>query len=290
MSGPEPDPRRAGEERFSLARWRPVAVDDLIRVGRAHDGGYVISGRCVDATRVLVGMGINDDWSFEEDFQRRNPDIRVIGVDGSVSGAAFDRHATQATLRAAGYFVRLKRWHMLDQMRTAARWRERARAFREFFEQGDRMLYQKFVSDLDDDSHLTWSTLCRLEPLLAADRPVPEVFAKVDIEGDEYRVLGDMLADAGRINGLVVEFHDCDLWERFTELMDLAQDRFAVVHVHGNNWSSLIPGTNVPKTLEVSLVNRVLLATPISPSTARYPVPGLDMPNHPERLDYPLTF
>lgn len=280
-----------GERRYSLAPWRPVAVDDLIRVGRAHDGGYVVSRRCLDASRVLVGMGINDDWSFEEDFQRRNPDVRVIGVDASISRAAFEARATQARMGAIGYFLHLKRSYMRERMQEAAHWRERARAFRAFFEHGDRVHHRKFVSDREDESHLTWSALCRLEPALAADRPVPAVFAKVDIEGEEYRVLADILADAGRINGLAIEFHDCDiLWERFADLMDQARECFAVVHVHGNNWSPLIPGTGVPRTLEVSLVNRALLPTPLSPSAASYPIPGLDMPNHPGRPDYSLAF
>ena len=291
MRGAERDSRGTREARYSLARWRPVAVDDLIRVGRAHDGGYVVSRRCVDASRVLVGMGINDDWSFEEDFQRRNPAVRVIGADGSVSGATFDGRATQARMSAIGYFLHLKRWYMRDRMREAAHWRERARAFRAFFEEGDRVLHQKFVSDFDDESHVTWSTLCRLEPILGTVAPVPTIFAKVDIEDDEYRVLGDMLEDAGRLNGLVIEFHDCDiLWDRFADLMDRAQEYFAVVHVHGNNWSPLIRGTNVPRTLEVSLVNRTLLGAPLSPTTASYPLPGLDMPNHPQRPDYRLAF
>ena len=53
---------------FSLAPLRPVDLDDLVRLGGAHDGGYVVSARCLRATTLLVSFGISDDWSFEHAF------------------------------------------------------------------------------------------------------------------------------------------------------------------------------------------------------------------------------
>lgn len=277
-------------ERYVLTRWRPVAVDDLVRVGRDHDGGYVISRRAVEATRVLVGMGLNDDWSFERDFERRQPAVRVVGLDGSVSPEIFRRRAAQAVTLAIGYFFRLKRSLMNEQRREAAYLRERAADFEAFFS-APNVFYQKFVSDTADDSHLTWATLTRLEPELARAEPRPTVFVKMDIERGEYRVLDQVLADASRIAGFAIEFHECDiLWDRFAELMDRLQEHFAVVHIHGNNWTPLIPGTACPETIEVSAVNRALLPAALSPSTAKYPIPGLDMPNNRERPDLPLSF
>ena len=41
---------------------------DLIRIGRDYDGGYLVSKSDIEKTDVLIGLGINDDWSFEEDF------------------------------------------------------------------------------------------------------------------------------------------------------------------------------------------------------------------------------
>ena len=287
----KPAERSANQSRHSLARWRPVAVDDLVRVGRAHDGGYVISRRCIEATRLLIGMGINDDWSFERDFQLHNQAVRVVGLDGSVSQDTFKRRAMEARTLAIGYFLRLKRWNMTEQWREAARWDAVARDFQRFFGSRDNVFYHKFLSDTDDESQLTWTSLRRIEPALGKDDPVPRIFVKVDIERGEYRVMTDILSDAPRINGLAIEFHDCDiLWERFVGLMDRLQEQFAVVHIHGNNWSPLIAGTTCPQTLEVSLVNQRLLSTPLSPSTATYPLPGLDMPNNREKGDYSLSF
>ena len=41
---------------------------DLIRIGRDYDGGYLVSKSDIEKTDELIGLGINDDWSFEEDF------------------------------------------------------------------------------------------------------------------------------------------------------------------------------------------------------------------------------
>ena len=104
----------------------------LIRVGKDNDGGYVISQRCVNQTRVLIGMGIRDDWSFEEDFASRNPAVEVVGVDGSISYERFvDRHFVPA-VRTGLAFVRLQRSDAKGQFRAALKWMRKAQAFREF--------------------------------------------------------------------------------------------------------------------------------------------------------------
>jgi hypothetical protein len=275
--------------RHRLGRWRPVAVDDLIRLGRDNDGGYVVSRASVTAATTLVAMGINDDWSFEQDCTRLNPRIRVVGVDGSVSAEVFRGLARAAVLRAAGHLARLQRWFMIDRWRESRRWAGLARGFAEFFDGRRHSFHQKFMSDVDTDDRMTWRTLCRLEPAIGSDETV--LFVKLDIERDEYRVLPDVLSDADSISGMVIEFHDCDAaWATFAELMDRLQERFAVVHVHGNNYLPLIPGTSCPTVLEYSLVSRALLPADTGPSTARYPRESLDMPNRPECADYVLDF
>ena len=65
---------------------------------------------------------------------------------------------------------------------------------------------------------------------------------------------------------------------------------FHVAHVHGNNFDACIPGTRVPKTIEMTLVNRALDAGTPRSSTVDYPRAGLDMPNSRKRPELPLDF
>ena len=43
-------------------------ADDLIRLGNNSDGGYVIRACDMNNTKILVSLGVSNDWSFERDF------------------------------------------------------------------------------------------------------------------------------------------------------------------------------------------------------------------------------
>ena len=57
---------------------------DLVRIGRDYDGGYLVSKSDIQKTDTLIGLGINDDWSFEEDFLSENK-VSIYAYDASVS-------------------------------------------------------------------------------------------------------------------------------------------------------------------------------------------------------------
>ena len=46
------------------------AASDLVRIGRNNDGGYLVSKSDIEKSDVLIGLGINDDWSFERNFKK----------------------------------------------------------------------------------------------------------------------------------------------------------------------------------------------------------------------------
>lgn len=52
-------------------------TSDLIRVGRNNDGGYLISKDEMIKSNTLLGLGINDDWSFEKNFYNLNKKIKL---------------------------------------------------------------------------------------------------------------------------------------------------------------------------------------------------------------------
>lgn len=58
--------------------FKPCAVSDLIRIGSANDGGYVLPQRVLSNTRGLVSMGLCDDWSFEEAFHEESKAPLVV--------------------------------------------------------------------------------------------------------------------------------------------------------------------------------------------------------------------
>ena len=75
-------------------------------------------------------------------------------------------------------------------------------------------------------------------------------FLKIDIEGDEYKILDQIILFSNRISGLVIEFHDVgkniNIIENFIKSFELE-----LVYVHINN----VGKTNVngiPNIIEMS--------------------------------------
>ena len=54
----------------------PIDVNDLIRLGRPNDGGYVVTKKILSISDGLLSYGINKDWSFEKDFWKQKPRLQ----------------------------------------------------------------------------------------------------------------------------------------------------------------------------------------------------------------------
>lgn len=64
--------------------FRPFRCEDLIRLGRDNDGGYLVNREDVIKTSKLMSFGIGDDCSFEEDFIKINH-CPVDAYDGTLT-------------------------------------------------------------------------------------------------------------------------------------------------------------------------------------------------------------
>jgi hypothetical protein len=279
-----------GSRGRTLRPYRPIALPDLVRVGRDNDGGYVLPSRIPGATTALIGLGISTDWSFERAFAARNPGVRIIGVDGSIS---LERLRDMRRTELWKIVDRSLRGRLRSARETVSSARELGRAIASFESTfgAPNLFIEKFITDENRSHTVTWNAVvAQARELVGA---TPRIFLKMDIEGAEYRVLPSVLSDAELIVGLAIEFHDCDLmWPHFVEVMNSLCRDFHVAHVHGNNWTSVIPGTSIPRTLEVTLIHRSLVTPAEAQSTtaAKYPRAGLDQPNHPSFPDLPIDF
>ena len=70
---------------INTKKLKPIETSDLIRIGRANDGGYVIPKKVFIMCDGLLSYGINKDWSFEKDFWKKNPNAIIHCYDHSVS-------------------------------------------------------------------------------------------------------------------------------------------------------------------------------------------------------------
>ncbi len=211
---------------IKLPSWTaPVGPFDLVRLGRDRDGGYLVDSRDVAQAEVLISLGVNDDWSFERDFLRRR-NVPLHAYDGTVDRGVLGKRLVKALL------TRKELKHQFEA------WRD----YEKFFT-GSRHHHMEMVG-------LTTATgYVSLEAIMDKYGG-GKVFLKIDVEGWEYRLLDDILENADRFCGLVIEFHDVDLHQRRIE--DFVQRLpLRVAHVHCNSFApSSDDGT--PHVIEVT--------------------------------------
>ncbi len=246
----------------------PVVCDDLRRLGAPNDGGYVVPIDTVRSARYLVSFGLLFDWSFEEAFLKENPGAIVHCYDHTVSFGHVALHSLGSLVRFA-IKPSAAPLHEAAKMFTYVRFfRRHARHFRNAIWYARHSMNDITVDDV----------FARL------DRDGP-VFLKVDIEGSEYRVLGQVLDYADRIDAMVVEFHDLDiLAQPFNALVAKLRSKFHIVHFHANNGGGM-PPDGFPCCVELTFKNKRLFAGEPARSSRSYPVDGLDAPNAPGRAD-----
>jgi hypothetical protein len=114
----------------------------------------------------------------------------------------------------------------------------------------------------------------------------------MDIEGGEYLCLPQIKPYTDKINGMAIEFHGLDTSiEKFEEILDLLKEDFYIAHIHNNNFSNLIPCTNLTSILEMTFINKRLISEDVRLSKAEYPIKGLDFPDWWRKKDtYKLVF
>ncbi len=263
----------------SLRAYRPRYFPDRVRMGRDRDGGYVLARRMITSSQALLSLGVEADWSFEESLLAVAPALEVTCVDGT-TGPEVIRARVLKELRRVLKQLRLVRAIEI------ARDLGKPSAFRRFFA---RHQFLKLMVAARPGPGL--ATLDELLTRVRGADPKRWVLVKMDIEGSEYEVLAASRERWSHVAGLVVEFHALDRrWPEFEAQMTVLLRSFHVVHVHGNNHDGCIPGTAVPLTLEITLVNKALCDGEPPPATERYPLPGLDRPCKRGHPDLPLSF
>ena len=267
----------------SLKHIQPAAIPDLVRLGRDHDGGYVVAARSIDRATTLLSLGVNDDVSFETHAQARNPKLSCLCFDPTVSFGTLLWRSAKLLAVSGACLVALQ----MGPARRKFNFARRVYEFKRFFGGERNTLVRKWVSREDAANSISLQTMFEKLVPRTGKR---DVFVKMDIEGAEYECLADLLPHLHRLTGLAIEFHNLD--RHAQDVIDLIarfRSEMHVAHVHGNNFHGLVEGTDLPVALELTLVPKEYYGA-LPPSTREYPVAGLDMPNHHRYPDMRLAF
>jgi len=254
----------------------PIA--GLVRLGSKHDGGYVVPGEAITMANHLLSFGVATNWDFEKDAVSLNPRLSVDAYDPSVSARRFAQMALRSSFSVplrvlAADFGGARK--SLQRVRTAV-------DYFGFFSGRVRHTRRRVWYNSDRGS-------ASIEEIIAGaqlQRRVP-IFAKIDIEGSEYRILPWIIESADLFTGLAVEFHHTDICaDLFNDQVGRLLRSFRVVHVHGNNYGDLSIDGELPLSLEITFMHRSLASRSIGGGCAS--ATCLDAPNDPSRPDYEL--
>ncbi len=211
--------------------FKPSGLYDLIRIGKNNDGGYLICKNSLTQSEYLVSFGINNDFSFEEQFFKYKKK-KVIAFDPTVTNKFFIKEILLS-------FVKLNLKSFLFSIINFYK-------FKKFFNLAENKFFLKKIGkggNVNQD-YISIDTIVKL-----VDRR-KNIFFKIDIEGSEYRILDDILKYQNIISGLAIEFHDVDLnIEKISNF--LTKFDLKLVHLHANNWMDY-GLNNIPTCLEMS--------------------------------------
>jgi hypothetical protein len=284
---------RVVKNMYDLKKYRPIHLDDLIRIGRNEDGGYVLSQKQIDKTEILLSFGINNDWSFEADFLKRK-NVKLYAFDKSVSLLLLAIKIVESLIKAPahlllGHIVKAKM-----SLKSAYNYLYALLNFKFFFKpSSNRFFMHKFLGHIDSKTYISFNTIFKeMTDFTPSTDSIKDlsVFIKMDIEKWEYFTLPDIEPFFNKINGLAVEFHELYIAQkRFEDIMKLLSKHFYIAHVHANNCGGLIHNSNLPELLEITFINKVLVKNVVL-SSRSYPIEGIDFPNISALEDIKLNF
>jgi hypothetical protein len=252
--------------------------DDLLRVGRCCDGGYVISESLMSRSSCLLSFGINNDWSFEKDFCRRTG-VKCYCFDFSIDAAVFRKEGWQQVRFFFGDIFKRGTIGWSRFVNALAYFRLH-RSFMTFFSAN---VFRPL--GVDRSAHDCFKTLNGfLEEFLAGKM---DIFLKMDIDGFEYGIVDDILQNKDRFHALSIEAHAIHGYPaRFGNFLDKLGTGYFVYHAHANNYGSIENKGGYPDVLELSWIRKDLAEPTTFHDSSHLPLAGIDFPNNAKAADF----
>ena len=255
---------------------KPEHETKLIRIGKNNDGGYLIGEASLKNSKILLSFGLSDDWSFDEDFFNKS-NSKVFAYDPSVNWKFW----VKKFFRNLKEIFLFKRKSYKEIIEIFAFFK-----YKKFFNTDDKVHEKKlvmpkgtFLSRISDDQIIDIDTLMK-------NINEKNTFFKIDIEGNEYRILDQLIKHQQYTTGLVIEFHNCDLHKELIKNF-IKNYELQLVHIHVNNWA-LINKDNFPSSIEISFSPKEFNIK-TKDNLKSYPL-SVDQPCNPKYEDNPIEF
>ena len=252
---------------------KPFHIENkhLIRIGPKYDGGYIIDKRIINLTKKIITCGLNDDWEFEKSFLRIKTECEIIAYDHTVNKEFWIKRFKKDIL----HFFLLKKLR-LRKIISIFKYYD----YINFFKNKNKHYELKISNQNLKNKEITIN-----EILSDHDN----LILKVDIEGDEYNILKQILNNSKKINSLLIEFHDIKKnMNLIKEFIEQSSD-LKLIHIHGNNYSC-VDKYDDPNVVELTFTNIKKIKFQQKITDKKYPIEKLDYKNIHRKNDFILKF
>jgi len=237
---------------------------DLIRLGNNYDGGYLIPKSIIKKTNLLLSFGLGTDWSFEKSFKKMNRSLKINCYDHTINRKFWYEH----TLISIFFYI--KNFKNFNNIFTFFK-------YKKFFSQKNvKHIQKKIVSNKFNSHDISIDEITK-------SFKNKKLFLKMDIEGDEYRII-DKLRYFKKMIGFVIEFHNIDLHHEKISYFLKKNKNFKVVHVSSNNMGG-INQNNEPIVVEITFINLKTFSDFKKLKSKFISKNNLDFPNDPQKKD-----
>tara|TARA_Y100001970_G_scaffold293816_1_gene443453 strand:- start:5627 stop:6421 length:795 start_codon:yes stop_codon:yes gene_type:complete len=254
---------------------KPIKNENLVRLGRAADGGYIVDKSIVKNCDVLVTFGMGPDWSFELDYIKKNPKVKIFMYDYTVSSLPYIKEILKYTRRLLLFRAKIK--DVTDRIKYLKYYLSflNLKCVKFFSEKITFPIQKKIDTDIDK----VFSRLSK----------EAQVVLKSDIEGSEFEIIDQINKYSSRIEMLIFEFHWLNKNEEiFLESINKLKKNFNIIHIHGNNHCKKLP-SGLPITLEMTFLNKKNHVNK-GEYVKNFPIKNLDFPNNPYLKDLNFSF
>ena len=246
-------------------------LSNLIRLGRKYDGGYVIDKRVIPKTNVIISCGLEAEWSFEKEFQKYNRNCKILAFDHTVDKSFWINRFVKDFISLL-LFKKIKFYQIFDVFKYLE--------YSSFFGGKNKHYLKKIVSKKKDKNKQITIT--------EAIGDNKDIVLKIDIEGDEYKVLKEVNRNFDRLNLVIIEFHD--LQKNLKKIKSfIKKTKLKNIHVNANNYG-MIDARGIPKVIEMTLINPKKFKIKNIKTKRKYPLKGLDFKNHKRGPDIKIVF
>ena len=244
---------------------------NLIRLGRKSDGGYVIDKRVIRKTRVVITCGLEAEWSFEKQFQEYNKNCKILAFDHTVNNKFWvDRFLKDFV--SLLLFRKIKPYQIIDVFKFVQ--------YLIFFKGKNKHFLKKIVSSKTKQNNQITIT--------EAIGDNKNIVLKVDIEGDEYKVLKEINDNFDKLNLVIIEFHN--LQKNLKKIKDfIERTKLRNIHINANNYG-MVDSKGIPQVIEMTLINPKKFKIKNRKTTRNFPIKGLDYKNRKRGPEIKISF